>query len=188
MSRDGSSGGGEGDDVAPADERVRPASMPADPAERYNVLLAAYQKMKQRAVAFKSVAQSERAAVAALRDELAAKEAALRSATETNDRLREANQSLAQRLAATTETGASPEAAAQQSPLAAAVQQASPAGFVSGLLGLGKSAAEASKLRQETQSMQEELAAKNDKISWPPTRLHGRPPTKQTPHLTRCTQ
>ena len=119
-------------------------AVPVDPVERYNVLLDAYQKMKQRAVAFKAAAQSERAAAAALRDEL-------RAATETNDRLRAANQGLAQRLAAA--TGGTPDA-----------PPAPEGGFVSGLLGLGRSAAEASKLREETRSMQEELAAKNEQI------------------------
>lgn len=126
---------------------VAPA-VPADPVERYNVLLEAYQKMKQRAIAFKAAAQGERAAAAALRDELAARDAALRSATETNDRLREANQALAQRLAA----AGTPDAAAPAG------------GFVGGLLSLGRSAAEASKLREETRSMQEELAAKNEQV------------------------
>lgn len=148
MSGEGAAGG-----AAPA--------VPVDPVERYNVLLEAYQKMKQRAVAFKAAAQSERAAAAALRTELAERDAALRSATETNDRLRDANQSLAQRLADA--TASTPEMTAGgevQGEHAAATA----GGFVSGLFSLGRSAAEASKLREETRSMQDELAAKNEQV------------------------
>ena len=125
--------------------------LPVDPVQRYNEILVAYQKMKQRAIAFKNAAQSEHeqheaaaAKVADLEAALARKDIELKQAEENNERLEFNNQSLTKRIEAL-QGGESED-------------DSSSGG---GWFGFGKKAsAEIAKLKDEAKVLKEELVSK----------------------------